>query len=213
MKKYSLLFLLLIALSSVHSQEKYGAGIALGFSFPVGDWSKVYNPGFGGDFSFGYFVEENLSLYASIGITNWGLDNEKFNSEINDPGEYDLDGSIQTLPVLIGLKWSFLKEGFSPFILIEAGLYNYSIDLAGKYTDADGEVSIVSAINETFRESGFNFGLGFEKELDKNLLLEIRGRYHLVSNGKTYDYGDGESHYIVGTSEFISVTAGIYFRF
>jgi len=212
MKKYLLMFLF-VALTSVFSQEKFGAGISLGFSFPSGDWSKVYNPGFGGDFSFGYFVDENISLYASIGITNWSLDNEKFNSEINAPGKFELDGSVQALPILVGLKWIFKNKGFSPFILIEGGLYNYSVDIAGKYIDEDSKVSIVPAINETFRESGFNFGVGFEKELDKNLLLEIKGRYHLVSNGKTYDYGDGNNEYIVGTNQFISFAAGISFRF
>ncbi|NOX17179.1 MAG: porin family protein [Chlorobi bacterium] len=212
MKKYTLLFLLITA-TSFYSQERFGAGISLGFSFPVGDWSKVYNPGFGGDFSFGYYLEDNLSLYASIGVTNWSLDNEKFNGEVNAPGKFDLDGSVQALPVLIGLKWIFMNEGFSPFILIEAGLYNYSVDIAGKYIDEDGDVSIVSAINETFRESGFNFGLGFEKELEANLKLEIRGKYHLVSNGKTYDYGDGNNQYIVGTNQFISFSAGVYFKF
>jgi hypothetical protein len=212
MKKYFVLFLL-IALTSVYSQEKFTAGISLGFSFPVGDWSKVYNPGFGGDFSFGYYLDDNVSLYASIGITNWSLDNDKFNGEINAPGEFDLDGSVQALPVLVGLKWFLKNKSFSPFILIEGGLYNYSVDLAGKYIDEDNDVSIVPAINETFRESGFNFGLGFEKELDKNLMLEIKGRYHLVSNGNTYNYGDGNYEYIVGTNQFVSVTAGISFKF
>lgn len=193
-------------------EEPFGVTLNAGFAFPLGDYGKIYNAGLSTEFVFSYDLEWNTNFYAVLGYTRWTLDNEAFNKNYSGSGKFDIKAPISAMPVLVGIRWFWEHEKYAPYVLIEGGIYNYSREVSGTYLE-NGIVSPIRPKDDTFRETTFNFGIGGIWRLNEDIDLDVKARYHLVSDSNTYNYGDTGYDYRVSTSKFISVLAGVQFKF
>lgn len=206
---------LLLSVTSVmfaQDKSKLSTTLNAGLAFPSGDFGNVYNTGFGGELSIAYNLEWNSQLYASLGYSHWSINNDNLNNNSTAPGIYDVKAPVTALPVLLGVRWFWQQENFAPYLLIEGGIYNYSLEVSGTYTN-NGTVTIIRPKDETYRESSFNIGLGGIWQLNDDVDLDIKARYHFVSSSKKYNLGDGAYDAEFNTSKFISLMAGIVFNF
>jgi hypothetical protein len=122
----------------VNAQSDFAVGINGNVNFPNGKFTEYFGTGYGGDAHVLYLFGNSSIFSLSIGYNKFDLDLEAFNSKANELGldaKFDLESSFSTIPILIGVKWYFLKQKTqSPYIMIEAGLYNYEFSLKGTVT-------------------------------------------------------------------------------
>ena len=136
----NLILIITIALTlTLRAQSDFAVGINGNVNFPNGKFTEYFGTGYGGDAHFLYLFGNSSIFSLSVGYNKFDLDLEAFNAKASelDPGlEFDVESSFSTIPILLGVKWYFLKQKTqSPYIMIEAGFYNYSFTLTGTAED------------------------------------------------------------------------------
>lgn len=163
---------ILCIVSFTNAQKKMAISVQGGIALPMGDFSDgEWKMGFGGTGTFIYNVNEHLGITGSAGYLTWSndvLDNATFTD----------------IPILGGVRYSFGKGNFKPYILGEIGLHM----LGYKYeTQSYSYMGYTSGgeIDESESKFGFGFGAGFMMPLGK-MNLDVTAKYVIVSG----DYVD-----------------------
>lgn len=213
MKKHFLIICFLALSSIIYGQADYGFTVKGGVNFPVGDFSKYYNIGFGGFGGLFYNINNTTRIAFSIGYNSWSLDLDALNEELKNSGntgKYDVDAPITTVPILINVKFFWRNsEKFHPYVVLEGGIYKISRELYGRYIPAEGEPLRLNPENEDVTSGSFNFGIGFEYPINEVITLDVSSRYHLVLNQDEHNFGDAGYGTSYSTNNFISVFAGV----
>ncbi|VAX18515.1 hypothetical protein MNBD_IGNAVI01-2194 [hydrothermal vent metagenome] len=213
MKNYIIIFCLMIFTGSVYGQADYGFTLKGGVNFPVGDFVKYYNAGLGGFGGLFYNINSTTRISLTIGYNSWALDLDALNKDLNNsgnPGKYDIEAPISTIPILINVKFFWRKnKKFHPYAVLEGGVYKTSKQVYGKFIPQDGESLQVTPRDVSTTDGSFNFGVGFEYPLNETLTLDVSSRYHLVLNQDVYNLGDAGYGTTYSTNNFISIFAGI----
>lgn len=203
----------MIFTGSIYGQADYGFTLKGGVNFPVGDFVKYYNAGFGGFGGLFYNINSTTRISFNIGYNSWALDLDALNKDLNNsgnPGKYDIEAPISTIPILINVKffWRNNKK-FYPYVVLEGGVYKTSKEVYGKFIPQDGKSLQVTPRDVSTTDGSFNFGVGFEYPLNEVLTLDVSSRYHLVLNQDVYNLGDIGYGTAYSTNNFISIFAGI----
>jgi len=213
MKNYIIIFCLMIFTGSIYGQADYGFTLKGGVNFPVGDFVKYYNAGFGGFGGLFYNINSTTRISFTIGYNSWALDLDALNKDLNDsgnPGRYDIEAPISTIPILINVKFFWRKnKKFHPYVVLEGGVYKTSKEVYGRFIPQDGKSLQVTPRDVSTTDGSFNFGVGFEYPLNEVLTLDVSSRYHLVLNQDVYNLGDIGYGTTYSTNNFISIFAGI----
>lgn len=131
MKKMALVFVALFLFVSTATAQKGVMKVepSLVIAFPQDGTSL----GFGLNGTFFYGINENIDLTGTLGYVTWGYS--------------DWDGSLSTVPVLFGGRYSFGDQsGFTPYAAAELGFHF---------------MSVTSEFwGETYTSSSTEFGIG-----------------------------------------------------
>lgn len=103
----SRLYIFIITLSffslSIYSQDKFQIGFSTGIVSPIYSPQKI---GLASQVSFTYNVSNNLGVYTAIGNIIYGY----YSSNVYN---------TNLIPVILGMKYSFGKSTYAPFISFE----------------------------------------------------------------------------------------------
>ena len=222
----NLIFIVTIALTlSVNAQSDFAVGISGNVNFPNGKFTEYFGTGYGGDAHFLYLFGNSSIFTLSVGYNQFGLDNDAFNAKANELGlnaTFDVESKFSTLPILLGVKWYFLKQKTNTaYIMIEGGFYNYNFTLKGTAeVDSTGssETITLPEIDEDGIETMLRISAGYLFFFDKHWFIDASVSYIVLTDAFTVDVpADPEvAEAITSAAEtlnYLSVTAGINYRF
>ena len=226
MFKHLILILIITLTSFVKAQSDFAVGINGNVNFPNGKFTEYFGTGYGGDAHFSYLFGNSSIFSLSVGYNRFGLDVDAFNAKANelDLGvKFDVESSFSTIPILLGVKWYFLKKKTqSPYIMIEAGFYNYNFTFKGVATVVEpGGNSIpieLPEFDENGTETMLRVSAGYIFFIQKHWFIDASVNYIVLTDAFTVDVPadpeDAES--ISGAAEtlnYLSISAGINYRF
>jgi outer membrane protein W len=210
---------------SVKAQSDFAVGLSGNVNFPNGKFTEYFGTGYGGDAHFLYLFGNSSIFTLSIGYNRFDMDLEAFNAKANELGldaTFDVESSFSIIPILLGVKWYFLKQkNQSPYIMIEAGFYNYNFTLNGSASiDSAGSTQMItlSDIDETGTETMLRISAGYLFFFDKHWFIDASLNYIVLTDAFTVDVpadpeDAGEITGAAETLNYLSVTAGINYRF
>lgn len=225
MLKYLVLIIAVTSTPILKSQSDFATGINGNINFPNGKFTEYFRTGYGGDAHFLYLFGNSSIFSLSIGYNRFELDVDAFNEKANELGmdaKYDVESSFSTIPILIGVKWYFLKQKTqSPYIMIEAGLYNYTFNLKGTLNvDSSGSNETVDLpeIDESGSKTMLRISAGYIFFFHKRWFIDASFNYNVLSDAFTVDVpaDPEEAQEISGAAEtlnYMSISAGINYRF
>jgi outer membrane protein W len=208
----------------VRAQSDFAVGLNGNINFPNGKFTEYFSTGYGGDAHFLYLFGNSSIFTLSVGYNRFDLDLEAFNAKANELLElstkFDVESTFSTIPILLGVKWYFLKQKTqSPYIMLEAGLYNYQFSFQGtaNVTDPGGNSIPVelSEINETGTETMLRISAGYIIFIQKHWFIDASVNYIVLTDAFTVDVPD-DPEAISGAAQtlnYLSVSAGINYRF
>ena len=211
MNKSGLILLTFLLMSGITmSQSGYGTDVTGVFAIPTGKDAKLYNPGFGALAGFYYDVEENVRLALVLGFIRMGLDNDELNKKLagNNKGSADINGSVNTIPILVSFRLVTPGPKMRFYGLVEAGIYTYWTKAEGTYFPGDGEVPIDES--EFRSEVGLAVGGGVLFPLNDELNFDFNIRYHFVRDSEYLNIGNTVAS---TTSQMLTLGVGVSWFF
>jgi hypothetical protein len=225
MFKYFLISLILSSALLVHPQSDFAVGVNGNINFPNGQFAD-FKTGYGGDAHFLYLLGNYSILSLTIGYNKFDLDVDAFNDRANELGfdaEFKIESHFSTIPILVGAKYYFIQQKkHSPYIMIEAGLYDYQFSFKGTITEiAPGGSSIQSElpeIDESGTETMLKISAGYIYFFNRQWFVDASVGYAVLVDAftvnKPVDPDDPDAVYgAAETLNYISVLAGINYRF
>ena len=225
MFKHLILIITITLTFFVHAQSDFAVGINGNVNFPNGKFTEFFGTGYGGDAHFLYLFGNSSIFSLSVGYNQFGLDEDAFNAKANELGlnaAFDVESKFSTIPILLGVKWYFLKQKTqSPYIMIEAGFYNYNFTLSGTAeTEAIGSKEMITLpeINEDGTETMLRISAGYILFIQKHWFIDASVNYIVLTDAFTVDVPDDpeDAEEITGAAQtlnYLSVSAGINYRF
>jgi hypothetical protein len=207
--------LLMWGAEPLQGQVGYGSDVAANILVPTGKFSSYYNLGFGGWAGMFYDTEPSIRVTLSGGLSWLPISNEGVNEEYRargGTGTVDAQGSLLTIPLLLGVRLMTQGPDLRVYGLIEGGLYLYRVKLSGTITDQTGSAPLPET-SEFRAELGLNGGIGVLVPMKDNLSLDICARYHLIRDSEYSSSSSSGSNVVVGTSQLLSLTVGVNFYF
>ena len=98
---------------------------------------------------------------------------------------------------------------FTPYLLLEGGVYNITREVYGKYSNDNGNTGSVTPRSDKATNGSINLGLGLEYPINEIINVDIGARYHYVLNEDVYNFGDYGYGSSYSTINFISLSAGL----
>ena len=221
------LFILLYLLGSSLSiaQSDFAVGLNGSVNFPTGQFAD-FNAGYGGDIHFLYLLGNSTIFSISAGYSTFGLDVDRFNERAKELGlnaQFDVDSKFSTIPILLGAKWYFLQaKKHNLYIMIEAGFYNYKFSFKGTaniISPGGNSISIdLPEIDENGTKTMLKISAGYLYFFAKHWFIDASAGYIVLTNAfavnEPVNPEDPDAIYgVVGTLNYVSVQAGINYRF
>lgn len=179
-----LVVLTMIAFAGFTNAQKMGAEVQIGVGLPMGSFGDAFKTGFGGQGTFLYSLNPDITLTGAIGY--YSFTNKDYS-----------DASYSTVPVLVGARYALGKGSFAPYAGAELGIHFGSfkvvtpaIDYGFGYTSSGG----------TFTSSSSDFGfspmVGFMMPLTPKLNLDVNLKYNIISTSGS-------------STSFLGINAGV----
>jgi hypothetical protein len=208
-------FCTILFTASSFGQGGYGSTFAGDIAIPIGSFSKSFKTGYGGHVDFYWENESYLRLSVFGGYTRWQVDNEAVNQQyaaMGGKGTYDLEGGISVFPLLLGVKLLSPEKSTRFYGLLEVGVYLYSGKLTGQKTE-NGVVT--QSVYEDISKSvpGANLGAGLLFAVNKELSIDVAGRYHFVKTNTYYTYDQYGTPNAVTTNQYFSFALGVTYNY
>jgi len=227
MFKHLILILIITLTLFVKAQSDFAVGVNGNVNFPNGKFTEYFETGYGGDAHFLYLFGNSSIFSLSVGYNRFGLDIDAFNAKANELLElntkFDVESTFSTIPILLGVKWYFLKQKTqSPYIMIEAGFYNYNFTFKGVATLVEpGGNSIpieLPEFDENGTETMLRVSAGYIFFIQKHWFIDASVNYIVLTDAFTVDVpADPEdAEAITGAAQtlnYFSISAGINYRF
>jgi len=197
------------------AQGGYGTTFAADIAFPAGVFAQSFKTGYGAHVEF-FMAEENyLRLYVLLGYDRWGIDNDKINQQylsLGGKGTLQLDGRMNSFPLLVGAKLLSPPGSFRFYGLLEGGVYFYSGKITGQKVES-GVVTQNIYEEKSRTEPGVNLGAGLLQAVGKEVSLDLAVRYHFVKTDTYYNYDLYGTPTAVSTSKYFSLALGVTYSF
>lgn len=209
----------------VKAQSDFAVGINGNVNFPNGKFTEYFGTGYGGDVHFLYLFGNSSIFSLSVGYNQFGLDEDAFNAKANELGldaKFDVESSFSTIPILLGVKWYFLKQkNQSPYIMIEAGFYNYQFIFSGTAevsSEGNTETITLPDLDEKGTETMLRISAGYLFFFDKHWFIDASVNYIVLTDAFAVDVPTDpeEAQEIIGAAQtlnYISITGGLNYRF
>lgn len=226
MIKHLILFLIITLTLLVNAQSDFAFGINGNVNFPNGEFTEYFGTGYGGDAHFLYLFGNSSIFSLSVGYNRFDLDEGAFNAKADELGlnvNFDVESSFSTIPILLGVKWYFLKQkNQSPYIMIEGGFYNYNFAFKGTANIIDpggNNIPIeIPEIDEKGTETMLRISAGYIYFIQKHWFIDASVNYIVLTDAFAVDVPTDpeEAQEITGAAQtlnYFSVSAGINYRF
>jgi len=225
MKKYTFILLYLLFASTTIAQSDFAVGLNGSVNFPTGQFAD-FNIGYGGDVHFLYLLGNSTIFSLAAGYNTFSLDVDRFNERAKELGlnaQFDVDSKFSTIPILLGAKWYFLQaKKHNLYIMLEAGLYSYQLSFKGTaniISPSGNSISInLPEIDEKGTKTMLKISGGYLYFFAKHWFIDASAGYIVLTNAfavnEPVNPEDPDAIYgVVGTLNYITVQAGINYRF
>ena len=225
MKKYTFILFFLLGSSISTAQSDFAVGLNGSMNFPTGQFAD-FNTGYGGNVHFLYLLGNSTIFSLSVGYDNFSLDVDRFNERAKELGlnaQFDVDSKFSTIPILLGAKWYFLQaKKHNLYIMLEAGLYSYQFSFKGTanvISPSGNSISVdLPEINENGTKTMLKISGGYLYFFSKHWFIDVSAGYIVLTNAfainEPVNPEDPNAIYgVVGTLNYITVQAGVNYRF
>jgi len=155
---------------TLHAQGM-AVGGQLGLGLPMGDFGDSYSTGIGLCGIFHYEVQPNIRLTGTLGYYSFGVITNSFVTE----------GSLKTIPILVGARYNFGTGDFNSYAGAEIGIHMISATIKS--------VNILGSKESTNSETDFGFApmIGFYYPLSSKMNLDVNLKFVFI-NGDLISY-------------------------
>ncbi len=222
MKKALPLFLFIIlACASLTAQNKFGIGVEGTYISPTGDFSDVYNSGFGGSASLTYNVSDNIQLSLSAGYSQLSFNNDHFNQMLRDfyssygtTPTVNVNSNLKIIPVMLGGKYFFTNTAFKPYAALDLGVHIVSASASS--VQVNGQ-TINAVASQSKAATAWGVGAGFMYQVARGISIDVNGKINgnnleTGTNFSASSTGYSSSQSSSSTATFLSVNAGLWFE-
>jgi len=172
------------------SDSRFAFSVQGGVAPPTGSLTDYHEVGFSIGGGVSYNLNPHLALNViSVSYDRFGLDQERVETDL---GVQSTGASIAMLSVMGGVRARFIPDGFSPFVVADAGLVRSSV---GDWTE-DGTPYT------GFSESDFGMSLGGGIEGPMSITSSVFSEIRV-----NVAFTDGD------TQTYVPVRAGMRFHF
>jgi outer membrane protein W len=169
----------LIAISSVHSQNKVQLQADFNYASPSGMFGDMYNSGFGMGADVIYPLSDRFDVYFSTGYYTWMTNNSYFEGKVEEffgnDIEMDNNAYFSEIPAVIGVNFYFLEGAFRPYANLALGM-SYSI-LDKINVDINTGETFNIPEDETKVTTGYNLGIGVLYRVNQDVSFDISAKY------------------------------------
>ena len=162
-------------------------GVSAGTGLPISEFGTYFNSGLTSRAYFAYQLNPGVFVTAGSGFSRWTVDNQAVSDAIVPlialPIELSLDGSIRSIPLLIGIRYSPLPKGIQPFLELRAGVHFLTLELSGSVTTGPN-VNPLPARSESWSAFGLAAGLGVALPVARRWAVEISATYSSVERAE-----------------------------
>lgn len=186
-------------------QGTYGVVLKAGPVFPVGEFSDLFGPGFGGYVEVPYHLGEEFQVFVGLGGLFWNVDNDKVNQQFaaaGGIGTVNLDAPYRMIPLSVGFNYFLNRGRLRPYLTLAFSLYFQKLEASGTVTVGDVTTPL-DPLTDSWSQGAFAVGAGAEYELSRSWALVLDARY-----GAVIDY---EARVLIGTGGGDVVTRAIRF--
>lgn len=200
------------------SSQFVGVSATAGGSFPVARFSDWYSTGFGSSFDIEFNLIGPVSATLSTGYVSWPLSDNAGAALLKQggiPGALALDGKVQTVPVMIGLKYSRSTTVGYSFIAIMTGRHFMKGSASAVYEPPAGSPVNLS-VDDSWQATGLEIRIGTIIPLDYNWHIRAQASYSSILDLKHDIIPSPQSATPAATppqAESVLVLVGIEFRF
>jgi hypothetical protein len=167
--KYFITLSLLILDCTIFGQSRFNAGASFNIGFPSGSFSDLAKTGIGGSAIGEFAFNPDISATISASYQNFPGKGEGFAT-----GGNVYDFSVNSIPVLAGVRYYFSHEFFGAF---EAGVHflRVTADIYDVYSE--------DKVSKDFQAKfAGGIGAGYRYRLAEPSVLEISGNYQIVQD-------------------------------
>ena len=168
-KKYFITLIFILLNTVAFSQSRFNAGASFNIGFPSGSFSDLAKTGIGGTAIGEFAFSEKVSATLSASYQNFPGNSEG----IAYQGKV-IDFSVNSIPVLAGVRYYFSKEFFGTF---EAGVH--LLRVTADIYDVYSEEKLSTDYEAKYGEG---IGAGYRYRLAEPSVLEISGYYQVVQD-------------------------------
>ena len=168
-KKYFITLLFILVNAVAFSQSRFNAGASFNIGFPTGSFADLAHTGIGGSAIGEFAFSEKISATFSASYQNFPGKGEGFAT-----GGNVYDFSVNSIPVLAGVRYYFSKEFFGTF---EAGVH--FLRVTADIYDVYSEEKLSTDYEAKY---GGGSGAGYRYRLAEPSVLEISGNYQFVQD-------------------------------
>jgi len=215
MKKIFLLLFLICNSIFLYAQwdrdTKYIIGAGLNYSYPLGDFNKNANSGFGIELNGAYVLNKKLAVGMEVSYCK--LPQDDF-WRTNNNNSYEVDYNLAT----IFLNGTYFLDAwdidFKPYLSIGFGYFMYKQDLKYDSTNIYESHQYTVKINKV----GISPIIGFMYYLNKNLLFDANVKFMYIPgipNSVAHPYKENGERLLIGFKKIIMprLSVGIKYSF
>lgn len=192
MKKIYKPIILIFLISTILQAQTSNKAIGLNgtISVPIGNFNDIAKIGFGASGTFFYELSNNFEATGSLGFISWGADKISVGNTSIEATE-----SAVTIPLLIGGRYYFNHNIFTPYISGEVGMQIFSSS-ATQAVVANIETEKIDG--ETNVYFGFGLGGGIKYQLDTTVFFDANLQYNNISAKESIGHIALEIGFIIG---------------
>ena len=225
MFRYLSFIILLIFTSVVSGQSDFAAGLNGSMNIPTGKFA-YFNVGYGGDIHFLYLLGNSTILSLAIGYNHFSLDVDRFNEKAKELGinaNFEVKSIFSNIPILLGAKWYFIhSKKHNLYLMLEAGIYNYKFTFKGTanlINPVGNSIPIeLPQSDESGSKTMLRISAGYLYFFANHWFIDASVGYIVMTDAfavnEPVNPEEPDAIYgIVGTLDYVSVSAGINYRF
>ncbi len=225
MKNLNYHIFLITTFLAVTINAQFGISAKGGAYIPVGEFTKNYNNGYGGEFTLIYRANPKFELGITSGYSSYGADEEVLNERIyeeyqeiidniNLPGTIDSEAPLNVIPLTLNIKYLFGNKKFKPYFFFEGGIFFYDINTTAKFDVTNGPTIDIVETTQEDNSTMLGIGGGLQFRITKKLFLDVAAKWSIMNNIRLVEADVNEELSGVDrTAQTIGILAGLSYNF
>lgn len=229
MKMRVLVFVISSIFSFAPLAAQIGLGANAGVYFPITEFGKAYNTGYGGEGSFIYRFNPSFEVALVSGISSYNVDEDELISRLKEQladaelpegikkdAEISVEAPLNIYPLVLSIRYLYGKKKFKPYFFFEGGVFFYDVTYKGYIYHKEYPSYSKDLSEQVVKENSTTLALGggFLSSLTKKLFLNVEAKWSVINNIKLVEADKDEVlRGVDKTVQTISLTAGLNYYF